>query len=168
MPVGSGGSNTEPEPDLPTGCEGGPLDAPIPDCKPSFQESGDFYQDCVDRINQLRWECQCLPPLQRWVEGEACADQHAEYDYNQGRAHAGIRDGICDSGGASQNECPRYSPRFDIVNFCMQQMWDEGPGEDFQAHGHYINMSSETVTKVACGLYIAPGDELWSVQNFTR
>lgn len=162
----AGASSVEPEPL--EGCEDGPLDAPIPGCEPEFDETGDFYEDCVARINQLRWECQCLPPLERWVEAEDCADQQAEYDYNQDQAHAGIRAGICEPGGGSQNECPDYTPNFDVVNFCLQQMWDEGPGEDFQAHGHYINMSSTTVTKVACGLYETPEGRFWSVQNFSR
>lgn len=163
---GTGAMTSEPEPL--EGCEDGPLDAPLPDCAPEFEETGDFYEDCVARINQLRWECQCLPPLERWPEGEDCADQHAQYDYEQDEAHAGISDGICENGGGSQNECPDYNPNFDVINFCLQQMWDEGPGEDFQAHGHYINMSSTTVTKVACGLYVTPEGNFWSVQNFTR
>lgn len=163
---GAAGAPTEPEPM--EGCESGPLDAPIEGCSPEFEETGDFYEDCVARINQLRWECQCLPPLERWVEGEDCADQHAQYDYEQDEAHAGIRAGICEEGNASQNECPDYNPNFDVINFCLQQMWDEGPGEDFQRHGHYINMSSTTVGKVACGLYVTPEGNFWSVQNFTR
>jgi hypothetical protein len=162
--AGDSGSGPEPL----AGCEDGPLDEPIAGCEPDFEESGDFYEDCVDRINQLRWECQCLPPLERWVEAESCADQQAEYDYEQDQAHAGISDGICSPGGGSQNECPDYTPNFDIINFCLQQMWDEGPGEDFQQHGHYINMSSTGVTKVACGLYETPDGRLWSVQNFSR
>jgi hypothetical protein len=164
--AGAGANSAEPEPL--SGCEGGPLDQPIAGCEPDFQESGDFYEDCVGRINQFRWECQCLPPLDRWPEAEDCADQEAEYDYNQGQAHAGITMRICEPGGGSQNECPDYTPNFDVINFCMQQMWDEGPGDDFQQHGHYINMSDTGVTKVACGLYVTPDGHFWSVQNFSR
>lgn len=149
-------------------CDDGPLELPIDGCAPEFEETGDFYADCVERINQLRWECQCLPPLERWVEAESCADAQAEYDYDVGRAHAGINARICEPGGGSQNECPGYGPRFGIVDFCLQQMWDEGPGEDFQAHGHYINMSSTGVTKVACGRFETPEGDVWSVQNFSR
>ena len=32
-------------------------------------------------------------------------------------------------------------------------------------HGHYINMSSEAYTQVACGFAIVNG-EVWAVQNF--
>ncbi|NJK32707.1 MAG: CAP domain-containing protein [Deltaproteobacteria bacterium] len=45
-------------------------------------------------------------------------------------------------------------------------MWAEGPGEDFQKHGHYINMSSTQYTMVACGFYETSEGEFWSVQNF--
>ena len=148
-------------------CDDGPLDAPLPDCTPTpVPDSGDFYADCVARINQFRWECQCLPPLERWTEGEDCADQQAEYDYGVNEAHAGIQARICENGGNAQNECPGYSPNFGIVDFCLQQMWDEGPGEDFNAHGHYINMSNTSFSQVACGLFTAPNGEIWSVQNF--
>lgn len=155
-------------PQMIASCEGGPLELPLDGCEPEFEQTGDFYEDCVARINQFRWECQCLPPLERWVEAESCADAQAQYDYEVGRAHAGINDRICEPGGGSQNECPGYAPMFDIVDFCLQQMWDEGPGEDFQAHGHYLNMSDTRVTKVACGRYETPDGDIWSVQNFSR
>jgi hypothetical protein len=106
--------------------------------------------------------------LDRWVEGEACADQQAQYDYEVGQAHAGISAGICEPGGGAQNECPGYGPSFGIIDFCLQQMWDEGPGDDFNAHGHYINMSSTESTKVACGQYVTPNGDVWAVQNFSR
>jgi len=163
--TGTGGSNFVGE----ASCDSGPLDLPLDGCSPDSPPStGDFYQDCVDRINQLRWECQCLPPLERWVEAEDCADQQAEYDYGVDQAHAGIRAGICEPGGGAQNECPDYGPRFGIVDFCLQQMWDEGPGEDFQVHGPYINMSDTGNTKVACGRFETPEGNIWSVQNFSR
>ncbi len=103
----------------------------------------------------------------RWVEGEACADQQAQYDYEVDQAHAGFSAGICEPGGWGQNECPGYGGDFGIVDFCLQQMWDEGPGDDFNAHGHYINMSSTDYTKVACGIYTTSDGEIWAVQNFS-
>jgi len=148
-------------------CESGALDAPIPDCSPTpVPDTGDFYADCVARINQFRWECQCLPPLERWVEAEDCADQQAEYDAMLDEAHAGIRAGICEPSNAGQNECLNYGPSFGILDFCLQQMWDEGPGEDFQVHGHYLNMSDASATRVGCGIYVAPNGDVTSVQNF--
>ena len=152
--------------DPPAHCTDGPLDAPIPGCAPTPEPStGDPAQDCVNRINQLRAACQCLPPLARWVEGESCADQQAAYDAERDDPHAGFRDGIC-NGGFGQNECPGWSGGSEaIVSGCLQLMWDEGPGEDFQMHGHYLNMTNPSFSEVACGYADGP-DGLWAVQNF--
>jgi hypothetical protein len=45
-------------------------------------------------------------------------------------------------------------------------MWDEGPGEPFSAHGHYINMTNPAYGMVACGFFETPSGAVWSVQNF--
>ena len=145
----------------------GPLAAPIAGCMPTpLPDTGDPAGDCVARINQFRHDCQCLPPLMRWTDGEACADMDAQYDSEHNTAHAGFRAGICDSGRA-QNECPGWGSIRQTVTGCLQQMWDEGPGDFYgpPAHGHYINMSSTTHTKVACGFYDGSGG-VWAVQNF--
>ena len=147
-------------------CDAGPLAAPIPDCAPTpLPTTGDPAQDCVDRINQLRWECQCLPPLERWTAGEGCADQHSEYDSTRS-PHAGFRDNICSPGGWAQNECPGWNSEQHIITGCLQAMWDEGPGEPYSEHGHYINMTNPSYSTVACGFYETPGGAVWSVQNF--
>lgn len=157
--IGAGGSSGG-------DCDGGPLGAPIPNCAPSpLPTTGDPAQDCVDRINQLRWECQCLPPLQRWTEGESCAEEHSEYDSTRS-AHAGFRDNICSPGGWAQNECPGWNSEQHIITGCLQAMWDEGPGEPYIEHGHYINMTNPSYSMVACGFYETPGGDVWSVQNF--
>jgi len=137
--------------------------------------SSDIHQDCVDRINQFRTQCACLPALERWTEGEACADQMAEYDAMQNVAHAGFTDGICDSGRGGQNECPGYSSNTQVISLCLQQMWSEGPGPQnpcngqcFEDHGHFINMTSTSMTKVACGFYTTSAGKVWAAQNFTR
>lgn len=151
---------------VPEGCAGGPLSAPIPGCSPApLPSTGDPAQDCVDRVNQLRWECQCLPPLARWTEGEACASMHAEYDSTRS-PHDGFRAGICDPGGFGQNECPGWGSVEQTVDGCLQAMWDEGPGDDFATHGHYINMTNPSYGRVACGFYTTPGGEVWAVQNY--
>jgi uncharacterized protein YkwD len=148
-----------------TDCSQGPLDAPIPNCAPEVLAStGDPAQDCVDRVNQLRWQCQCLPPLERWTEGEACANQHAEYDSVNG-THAGWRDDICLPKKPAQNECPGYNSNGHVISTCLQQMWDEGPG-DFPDHGHYNNMTNPAYSLVACGVYETDSNKVWSVQNF--
>jgi len=149
-----------------TDCANGPLATPIPGCTPGpVPDSGDFREDCVARINQFRWECQCLPPLDHWTDGETCADEHAEYDSTYGY-HAGFNDNICTPRGSAQNECPDWWSEASIVDGCLQMMWDEGPGDDFNVHGHYINMSSTNYTKVACGIHVTDTGKVWSVQNF--
>jgi hypothetical protein len=136
--------------------------------------TGDPVQDCVDRINQFRAECACLPPLARWTEGEACANQHAEYDSTRD-AHSGFSDNICMNGGSAQNECPGWRSTTEVVSGCLQAMWNEGPppqskceGQCFQDHGHFINMTNTRFTKVACGFFTTSAGKVWSVQNFSR
>lgn len=147
-------------------CSSGPLDAPRPDCQPAVLPStGDPAADCVNRINQLRWECQCLPPLERWTGGERCADQHAQYDSTRA-PHSGFRDGICEPGGWAQNECPGWGSTDQVVDRCLQMMWDEGPGEPFSEHGHYINMSNPSYSAVACGFHETSDGQIWAIQNF--
>lgn len=143
-------------------CESGPLELPIADCRPTpLPSTGDDREDCVRRINQFRWECQCLPALTRWREGEACADQQAAFDAQTSTPHNGFSSGVCSPRGFAQNECPRWGSWGNVISGCLQQMWDEGPGEPFSAHGHYINMSSSRYSTVACGV-----GEGWYVQNF--
>lgn len=149
------------------GCEGGPLAEPIPSCRPApLPTTGDLRQDCVQRINQLRWECQCLGPLARWTEAEACADEHAAYDAEGAGPHGGFRDDICSPRGRAQNECPGYRDDDQVIGLCLQQMWDEGPGADFQMHGHYLNMTNPAHSRVACGFYTTSSGRVWAVQNF--
>jgi hypothetical protein len=134
--------------------------------------TGDVHQDCVDRINQFRRECACLPPLERWTAGEACADEMAEYDSTR-RAHAGFIAGVCE-GGSAQNECPGWDSVDEVIEGCLQSMWDEGPPPGsscddacFDMYGHFINMSSTDYSRVACGFFTTLGGEIWAVQNFS-
>ena len=144
-------------------CPNGPLSEPIDGCAPDpLPSTGDPRVDCVRRINQLRGECQCLPPLERWSEGEQCADEQAAYDAENDSPHAGFSENICSPRGSAQNECPGYNSWDHVIGTCLQQMWNEGPGEPFSEHGHYINMTNPDYNKVACG----SGDG-WYVQNFS-
>ncbi|WP_437795251.1 CAP domain-containing protein [Sorangium sp. So ce693] len=119
-------------------------------------------QLCVDTINEHRATLG-LPPLARWVEAESCSDEEAESDGNTGEFHGAF--GTCDEN--AQNECPGWGgPPDSMIVPCLQLMWDEGPGEDFEKHGHYINMSSTRYTKVACGFHTFPDGSVWAVQNF--
>jgi hypothetical protein len=118
-------------------------------------------QLCVDTINMYRATLG-LTPLQRWSDAEDCSDAECVSDGNSGTPHGAF--GMC--GEAAQNECPGWpGPPDAMITGCLELMWAEGPGEDFNAHGHYINMSSTDYTKVACGFAEVNG-EIWSVQNF--
>jgi hypothetical protein len=166
LPVGGGGapgstggsSQVGGAAGSPGTCENGPLPEPVPDCQLTpAPDTGDYRADCVARINQLRWECQCLPPLDRWPEGEACADQQVQYDYEHGETHAGFTARICENGGSAQDECPGYDPRSGVIDLCLPSMWGEDLG----------NMSNLAYTKVACGVYTTPEGDVWAVQNFS-
>jgi hypothetical protein len=118
-------------------------------------------QQCVDRINELRASVD-LPPYERWKDEESCADGEARSDSRTGTPHGAF--GSC--GESAQNECPGWSSLDSIIHGCLDMMWAEGPGSDFQTHGHYINMTSTRYTKVACGFYKTPEGSVWAVQNF--
>ena len=154
----------------PAACAGGPLAAPLAGCRPATPPStGDPRQDCVNRINQFRRECQCLPPLQRWTDGEACADREAQLDQQTMTAHNGFTMRLCAS-GSGQNECPGWLGWGSVtatISGCLQQMWDEGPGDFYgpPAHGHYLNMSSAGFSRVACGFFTS-GSATTALQNF--
>lgn len=147
-------------------CGNASLARPRPGCSPvPPRSSGNVHEDCVARINQLRRECQCLPPLARWKAGESCANRQAKYDL-RGGIHAGFNEGVCKPSGRAQNECPAWPSTTEVVEGCLQRMWDEGPGKRFSNHGHYITMSNPSYERVACGFARAPDGKIWSVQNF--
>ncbi|MGB8332223.1 MAG: hypothetical protein WCE62_19015 [Polyangiales bacterium] len=149
-------------------CADGPLATPIPNCSPApMPSSGDMHEDCVARINQFRWECQCLPPLSRWADGESCTDGNAEYDSVNG-VHASFYDLPCGTGGRAQNECPGWPSNSQVITSCLRTMWDEGPedGNPNTVNGHYESMASTSYTRVACGFFTTPSGTVWGVQNF--
>ena len=161
--TGTGGTGGAPGP-----CAGGPLSAPLPGCNPTpLPSTGDIHADCVARINQFRWECQCLPPLVRWTDGESCTDSNAEYDSSNG-VHASFYDMPCGSGARAQNECPGWPSNDHVITGCLRDMWDEGPedGNPNTVNGHYETMATSTYTRVACGFYKTPAGDVWGVQNF--
>ena len=124
--------------------------------------------DCVQRINDFRATLE-LEPLARWEQGERCADRTSQTDSETSIAHGSF--GEC--GEFAQNTCPGW-PSFDgVIDGCLQAMWDEGEppmqpcsGSCFQAHGHYLTMSSTRYREVACGFYEMPDGSVWSNQNF--
>jgi hypothetical protein len=139
-------------------------------CMPTAPNTGDYYADCVARVNQFR-ACVCLPPLARWNAGEACADMDAAYDPAKG-AHAGFIGKLCSPEGFAQDECPGWPSETQVVSGCLQQMFDEGPPPSgpcdntcFEMYGHFINMTNTTYTMVACGIATVNG-QVTAVQDF--
>jgi hypothetical protein len=163
---GSGGASAQ------TGQGGSGAGGCTPDygCMPTASNTGDYYADCVARVNQFR-ACVCLPPLGRWTGGEACADQDAAYDPSH-TPHAGFIAKICSPEGYAQDECPAWPSETSVVSGCLQQMFDEGPppttsctGSCFETYGHFINMTNTSYTMVACGIATVNG-QITAVQNF--
>ena len=64
------------------------------------------------------------------------------------------------------HNCTNRKNRIVTQTVILTMMWDEGPGEDFQTHGHYINMTSEDYTRAACGFYTTSSGGVWAVQDF--
>ena len=126
---------------------------------------GSVQQLCVDTINQYRATIG-LGPLMRWTDNESCVDGEAAADMGTGKAHGAY--GTCLPGAGAQNECPGWPlPLEQSILQCLKMMWDEGPGEPYSQHGHYINMTNTTYTKVACGFAIsADGKTFWAAQDF--
>ena len=117
---------------------------------------------CVKTINDYRATLG-LAPYSRWTSGEVCTAGEAKTDSESGVAHSAF-----DSCGESaQDECPGWpGPPSGMIAQCLAQMWAEGPGSDFNTHGHYINMSSTSYTQVSCGFYTLPNGSVWAAQNF--
>jgi hypothetical protein len=127
--------------------------------------SGDPYeqarQRCVDRVNEFR-ATEGKPAYERWTAIESCTDGEARKDSESGEAHGAFPE----CGESAQNECPGYGSMEDVLGRCLDQMWAEGPGENFEEHGHYLNMSSTSHSRVACGFYETPDGSIWAIQNY--
>ena len=122
----------------------------------------DAAETCVDTINAYRATLG-LPAYARWADQEACADGEAEADATASTAHGAF--GTC--GEVAQNECPGWpGPAKTMIPECLKMMWGEGPGSDFSSHGHYINMSNPSYTKVACGFTTLADGSVWAAQDF--
>ena len=116
---------------------------------------------CVDTINQYRATLG-LAAYARWTDAEGCADGQSQADAVSGIPHSAF--GRCLE--TAQNECPGWSgTATSIIGGCLGVMWAEGPGADFSIHGHYINMSSTSYTKVACGFFTTASGQVWAAQD---
>ncbi|MCC6848968.1 MAG: CAP domain-containing protein [Deltaproteobacteria bacterium] len=137
---------------------------PAPTRTPTPTPTGgaDASQLCVDLINQYRATIG-MGPLQRWTDQEGCAEDQGFADSASGTPHSAF--GQCTEW--AQNECPNWpGPPAAMIDDCLALMWAEGPGEPYSAHGHYINMTNPSYTKVACGFAVLPNGRVWAVQDF--
>jgi hypothetical protein len=121
-------------------------------------------ESCFQKTNAYRAKVG-VPPVARRGDKDACVDGQAQGDALARSAHATF--GRCQEGG--QNVCPGYpgAPEA-VLQTCLQQMFDEGPGEPFSAHGHYINMTNREFRGVSCGFFVASDGKLWVIQDFFR
>jgi hypothetical protein len=116
---------------------------------------------CLDESNAYRARLG-LPPLVARPDKAACSDTDARGDATAGTVHGGS--GQC--GLSAQNECPGWpGPADGMVKDCLKSMFDEGPGEPYSAHGHFINMTNKSYRGLECGFYEA-GGKVWLVQNY--
>jgi hypothetical protein len=138
---------------------------PIPSRTPTPMApsaDGDAAEDCVDTINAYRASIG-RAPYARWTAAEACVDDQAHDDSQSHVPHGAF--GHC--GEWAQNECPGWpGPPEQMIGSCLQAMWNEGPGDDFSTHGHYLYMASTQYTKVACGFHVTANGSVWAVQDF--
>jgi hypothetical protein len=138
----------------------------VPDleCKPVPPDSGNYYADCVAQVNQFR-ACVCEPPIARWTDAEACANEEAQHDEMVDAAHAGFEAKLCSPEGTGECECPGYPSESSIISLCLQQMFDEGPPAA-GSFNHFSIMTASTATKVACGIYTDSKGAVWALQNY--
>jgi putative membrane protein len=121
---------------------------------------------CVETINTHRRSI-AMAPLASWTDSAPCFARQAGLDDASGTAHKNF--GLCKEW--AQNTCPGWSAdttfaaRVTSMKSCIQSMWDEGPGEPYSEHGHYLNMTNSSYTKVGCGFHQKNGS-LWINMNF--
>src|SRR5439155_25707051 len=113
---------------------------------------------CVDETNRYR-AMAGKPALAESAQLEAYAATGAMYDFTNGpHSHFQATGG----GGIAfaENECPVQGgwslpaggDMVALVKQCVAAFYAEGPGTDYQTHGHYINMMGPYAS-LGCGIY---------------
>ncbi|MBK9576498.1 MAG: hypothetical protein IPO40_05445 [Fibrobacteres bacterium] len=121
---------------------------------------------CVQTINNYRATLG-LAKLAEWTDSAACFSRQATLDDQANKGHANF--GMCKE--AAQNTCPNWLADQAVggvqgaMERCIESMWNEGPGEDYSKHGHYINMTNKSYTKVGCGFHLQSGS-VWINMDF--
>ncbi len=127
-------------------------------------------QFCVSETNRYR-AMNSKPALTESAQLEAYADTGAMVDFGSSpHNHFSTTNG----GGIAfaENECPQqgnwqYTEGQDlnmVVGACIAAFYSEGPGTDYNTHGHYINMMGPYAT-LGCGIYYA-GGKITIVQDY--
>ena len=142
--------------------------------------SGKVYMDapadlaplafCVSETNRYR-AMNSKPALAENAALEAYAAVGAMDDFNTSPHH---HFSTTQGGGIAQaeNECPQQGnwqlpPGGDmkaLVGQCVAAFYSEGPGSDYNTHGHYINMMGP-YSKLGCGIYQS-GSKVTIVQDY--
>lgn len=151
---------------------GGTIDAPGSGSGSGSGGGGNLTakQFCVSETNRYR-AMNGKAALQESAQLEAYADTGAMVDFGSSpHNHFSTTSG----GGIAfaENECPQqgnwqYTEGQDlnmVVGSCIAAFYAEGPGSDYNTHGHYINMMGAYAT-LGCGIYYA-GGKITIVQDY--
>ena len=118
---------------------------------------------CFAKTNAFRSQVGAPPLVPAEPGRQTCTDGEAASDAASGTAHGAF--GSC--GEFAQNECPGWpGPPDSMVESCLTMMFNEGPGGDYTAHGHYINMTNTGYSQVSCGFHELPDGSVWMAQDF--
>ncbi len=136
------------------------------------QPCASFYQDCVDRVNNLR-ALENLSPLVRDQGNEESADNDARANYEANIPHSSVS-------SDAQNECPTYPNTSLILDDCIEKQmyyaeklcYEKNPDSCYLDKtcqcGHYVNITDNSFTKLACGLYETPNGKFKAILNFFK
>lgn len=130
------------------------------------QNEDEIRQFLIDKINKYRVSLN-LPEVQRWEEGEVCADQSTLNDFNSNIAH---EKGICEE--SAHIICPMYKTMDLIKSYCIESIETEGPPPSlcteacYRKHERYVILTNPSYTKVAIGIYKMPNGRYMVSMNF--
>jgi Cysteine-rich secretory protein family len=116
--------------------------------------------ECVTQTNAYR-AMNGKSALTESTDLETYAATGAMFDYQNMSAHDHFS--TTQGGGIAfaENECPGFEgwnisnaggDMTSLMDMCLQAFYDEGPGSDYNTHGHYINMMGDYGT-LGCGIY---------------
>jgi len=141
------------------GSPGTGVDAPVAGADAPANQSA--HDVCISETNRYR-AMTGKPALAKSTQLEAYADTGAMIDFG-GSPHQHFSS--TNGGGIAfaENECPKWNLQQQgggdmsaLVKACIAAFYSEGPGTDYNTHGHYINMMG-AYAKLGCGIYMSGG-----------